>query len=118
VLPAVKGNPAAAYFTLDNPGSSTVTIKAIAVDGVKSAELHHTQGGSMAKVDRLEAQPGTTIKLEPGGLHAMVFGAPATWQPGMTTILVATVDGGQPLTTSLKIEAPGGMDGDMAGMKH
>jgi copper(I)-binding protein len=121
VLPAAKGNPAAAYFTLDNAGTSTVTVTALAVDGAKATELHQSQGGSMAKVDRLEAQPGTTIKLEPGGLHAMVFEPAAKWRPGMTTILVATLAEGKPLTTSLKVEAPGGMgdiSADMDGMKH
>ena len=117
VLPAVKGNPAAAYFTLDNPGTTTVTVKAVAIDGSKAAEIHQTQDGSMAKVDSLEAQPHTTIKLEPGGLHAMVFGPSGKWKPGMTTMLVATLADGKTLTTKLKVEAPGGMD-DMAGMGH
>jgi copper(I)-binding protein len=117
VLPAVKGNPAAAYFTLDNAGTSAVVLKAIAVDGAKAAEIHQTQGGSMAKVDLLEAQGGTTIKLEPGGLHAMVFGPSDAWRPGMTATLVGTLADGKTLTAPLKIEAPGGM-GDMEGMGH
>ncbi|WP_423142560.1 copper chaperone PCu(A)C [Parablastomonas sp. CN1-191] len=108
VLPAVKGNPAAAYFTLDNASTATVAIKHVAVDGAKAAELHHTMGGSMAKVDRLEAEPRTTVKLEPGGIHVMVFDPPASWQAGGTAMLVATLEDGKTLTAPLKIEPAGG----------
>lgn len=113
VLPAVAGNPAAAYFTLVNNGRSTTSVAGIAIEGAETAEIHRTQGGSMAKVDRLEIHPGTEIEFAPGGLHLMVFKLKAGLKPGDTAAMTLNFADGDKLSVPLTVAAPGEGMGDM-----
>lgn len=115
VLPAVKGNPAAAYFTLANTSSSKAAIGAASVDGAQSAEIHQTQGGQMVKIDKLEADPGTTLKFQPGGLHVMVFGLKSEPAPGATVEMTLTFADGDKMSAPLTVQAAGATD-TMGGM--
>lgn len=107
VLPAVKGNPAAAYFTLSNTSTGKATIAAASIDGADSAEIHQTQNDQMIKVDRIEADPGTTLKFAPGGLHVMVFGLKSDPAPGSKVEMTLTFGDGDKLSTPLTVEAAG-----------
>ena len=120
VLPAVKGNPAAAYFTLSNGGQGTVSVAAVAVTGAGKTEVHQTVGGTMSKVDSLDIDPGTTVKLEPGALHVMAFELDPKLAAGGTTEVTVTFADGDKLSAPLKIEARGAaMEGmDHGGMNH
>ena len=115
VLPAVKGNPAAAYFALANGGKGTVSIAAVTIDGAGKAEVHQTMGGSMSPVDRIDIEPGTTIKLEPGGLHVMAFDVEPRLEAGQRTELTVTFADGDKLSAPLRIEARGEAMEGMAG---
>ena len=112
-LPAVAGNPAAAYFTLTNDSRATTAVAAVAVAGAQSAEIHQTMGGSMGKVDRLESDPGTRLEFMPGGLHVMVFGLKPALQPGDKVELTLTFAGGDKLSAPLTVEPAGGGTGDV-----
>jgi len=119
VLPAVKGNPGAAYFTLANSGEKAVTIAAIAVDGAAKAEMHQTTGGQMAPVDKAEVAPGAALKFAPGGYHVMLFELDPKLAAGGTAEITVTFADGDKLSAPLTIEAAGGSDhamGDMGGM--
>ena len=118
VLPAVKGNPAAAYFTLANGGKGTVSVAAIAVAGAGKAEIHQTIGGSMSKVDSVAIDPGTSIKFEPGALHVMLFDLDPKLAPGAEAEVTVTFADGDKLSAPLKVEARGAAADDMAGMDH
>lgn len=107
ILPAVAGNPGAAYFSLVNAGRTTTTISAIAIAGTTSTEIHQTQGGSMGKVDRIESDPGTRIAFAPGGLHVMVFGVPSSLKPGQTIGMTIRFADGAKLAVPLTAKAPG-----------
>jgi periplasmic copper chaperone A len=107
ILPAVAGNPGAAYFTVVNDGRTTTTISAIAIAGTTSTEIHQTQGGSMGKVDRIETDPGTRIAFAPGGLHVMVFGVPSSLKPAQTIGMTISFADGAKLTVPLTAKAPG-----------
>jgi periplasmic copper chaperone A len=117
VLPAVKGNPAAAYFTLDNQGKDTASIAALTIAGVGKAEMHQTMGGEMKPVDRIDVEPKTSIKFEPGKLHVMAFELDGKLKAGETTELTVTFTDGDKLSAPLTIEAAGAAAGGMEHMR-
>lgn len=113
VLPAVKGNPGAAYFTLTNGGSAPASLAAIYIEGSARAEMHETNGNSMAPLTALEVKPGETVKFEPGGKHVMVFELEDKVAVGATIEATLTFADGDKLSAPLKVEPVGGGHGDM-----
>lgn len=107
VLPAVKGNPAAAYLSLANNSDQAVTVAGASVDAGNSAEIHETRDGKMASVDHVELEPGTTVKFERGGLHIMVFGLRPEVAAGNTAEVTLTFSDGDKISVPLKVEAAG-----------
>jgi len=117
MLPAVSGNPGAAYFALDNESNSTVSIATVAIDGVGKTEIHQTMGGQMKPVDRVDVEPKTVIKFERGGLHVMAFELDGKLKAGDTAEMTITFTDGDKVSAPLKIEAMGA-DAGMGGMEH
>ena len=115
VLPAVKGNPGAAYFTIDNRTGTAVAVTSVAIDRAAKAEIHQTQGGTMTPVERLEAAPGKSVEFTPGGMHIMVFDLDPNLLAGGTAKLTVTFADGEKLAVPLTVEPAGGA---MAGMEH
>lgn len=115
VLPAVAGNPGAAYFQINNSAGASTVIAGISIDGSAKTEVHQTIGDTMTKVDQVEIAPSTSIKFEPGALHVMVFELASTLKPGAKTELTVTFADGDKVSAPLKIEAAGG---GMGGMEH
>jgi copper(I)-binding protein len=113
VLPAVAGNPGAAYFQIDNSAGANVALSAIAINGASKAEVHQTTGDTMLKVDTVEIAPSTSIKFEPGHLHVMVFDLAPQLKAGGSTEMTLTFADGDKISTPLKIEAAGGGMGAM-----
>jgi periplasmic copper chaperone A len=115
VMPAVKGNPGAAYFILANGGDAIASVAAVSIAGVGRAEMHETRGGAMAPLPELALQPGETARFERGGKHVMAFEIADTVKPGGTAELTLTFAGGDKVSSPLKVETVGGA---MAGMDH
>jgi copper(I)-binding protein len=113
VLPAIAGNPGAAYFQVDNSAGADIVLAAIAINGAEKTEIHQTAGSTMAKVDSVEIAPSTSIKFEAGQLHVMVFNLSAGLKPGGTTEMTIIFADGDKATATLKIEAAGGGMGSM-----
>lgn len=111
-MPAVMGNPAAAYFTLSNGGEKSATLAAVSIDAAESAEMHETTGGSMAPLKSLEIKGGESVRFEAGGKHVMAFGVKPDLSPGGTVEITLTFADGDKLSAPLKVDAPGsgGMD--------
>lgn len=107
LLPVVAGNPGAAYFVIDNQSSNTVSIAAVAIDGVGKTEVHQTMGGEMKPVDRLDVEPKVAMKFERGGLHVMAFEVDGKLKAGDTTEMTITFTDGDKISVPLKIEAMG-----------
>ena len=107
VLPAVTGNPGAAYFQIDNSAGANIAVAAIAINGATKTEIHQTSGDTMTKVDSVEIAPSTSIKFEPGQLHVMVFEPSSTLKAGGTTEMTITFADGDKTSAPLKIEAAG-----------
>lgn len=119
LLPAVKSNPAAVYFRLENRGAKPVTLAAVAVSRAAMAEMHETKGGSMAKLTQLEIKPGETVEFKPGGMHVMVFGLDPVVGPGVPVEITLIFADGDKISAPLRLEVPGAGtmdDGGMAGM--
>lgn len=127
VLPAVPGNPGAAYFTLDNQSSEAVSIASITVDGAGKSEIHTasngainratggTSSGRMTPVTRADAAPRTRLEFEPGKLHVMLFDL-GTLKPGTETELTMTFSDGDKLSVPAKVETMAASA--MGGMQH
>lgn len=118
ILPAVSGNPAGAYFTVENNGDKSVSIASIAIDGVGKAEMHETKGGQMKPVDRLDVAAKSAVKFERGGLHVMGFDLDSKLKAGGITEMTVTFSDGDKVSAPLKLEAMGAAtaDHDMSGM--
>ena len=117
VLPAVPGNPGAAYFALGNQSKGTVAITGVAVAGAGKTEIHTPD---MKMVDRAEAEAGTTLTFEPGKVHVMVYDVAPSLKPGSKAELTVMFADGDKLAVQAKVEGAGaaamaGMDG-MASM--
>lgn len=95
-LPAVTGNPAAAYFTVHG-GSEKAVLVAVSAKFAVRAELHESmkhdmktmpgmnmgEGAMMMEPVRdIPIQPGDTITFEPGGKHVMLFDIAPTLKAG------------------------------------
>jgi len=120
VLPAVTGNPGAAYFTLANQGNAPAVISTVAIDGAAQAEMHETTGTSMQPLPTVAIRAGGSAIFAPGGKHVMVFSLAPRLAPGTSTQITLTFSDGSKLSGPLKIEAAGASAsdmGDMAGMK-
>ncbi|MGY6501880.1 MAG: copper chaperone PCu(A)C [Acidimicrobiales bacterium] len=77
-LPA--GAHTAAYLTITNRGDVDDRLVAVRTDAGERVELHETQSGDdglmrMVEQDGIDVPARTTVELEPGGLHVMIFDA-------------------------------------------
>ncbi len=104
VLPAVPGNPGAAYFALDNQSKDTVAIINIAVAGAGKAEIHTPD---MKIVDHAEAEPSTTLTFEPGKVHVMVYDVAPDLKAGGEAELTLVFGDGEKVSVPAKIQGAG-----------
>ena len=111
VLPAVKGNPAAAYFRLSNTSAEPAVIAAVDVAGAGMAMMHQTAtNGGRSSMDMMEnpaVKPGATIEFAPGGKHVMITDIPEDWAPGATVEMTLIFSDGDKLSAPLKVLAAG-----------
>ena len=113
-LPAVKGNPGAAYFTLHG-GEKHRTLVKITSPFVGNAEMHDmkTENGMAMMVPiegGLPVPKGATISFQSGGKHVMLFDLKAGLKAGDTIALSFTFKDGQTSQITATAEAPGGGD--------
>ncbi len=110
VLPAVKGNPGAAYFSIFNGTDTEVSIAAVSIRGAGKAQIHRSSGGSMTKLDAVSIKPTWTQRFFPGARHVMAFDLDPKLAPGGKTEMTLTFANGEMVSIPLRIEAAGGMD--------
>ena len=85
-LPAVAGQPAAAYFTLHG-GSRDARLVRIESAVAGKTEMHQSMTGAramstMAPITHVDIPARGTVAFAPGGTHAMLFGLEAAITPG------------------------------------
>jgi copper(I)-binding protein len=110
VLPAVKGNPGAALFSITNGSGQPTTLAAVHIDGAGKTEMHETKGGKMEPLNWVQLNAGETVRFERGGKHVMVFDVTEKLAAGGSTEMTLTFSGGDKLSTPVAIEAAGGGD--------
>ena len=70
--------PSAGYLTIYNESNEDFEIYTVKSNDFKKVELHQsvTKSGktSMQKLEKLKIRANDEIKLEPGGIHLMLFG--------------------------------------------
>jgi periplasmic copper chaperone A len=108
VLPAVKGNPGAAYFSVFNGSKAEVALVAVAIEGAGKAEMHRSAGGAMEKLAEVAIKPTWTQRFIPGARHVMAFDLDPGLQAGGTTEVTLIFADGDKLSAPLAIEGPGG----------
>ncbi len=111
VLPAVAGNPGAAYLLLDNQSKDIISVAAVAIEGAGKTELHTAD---MKVADHAEAEPGTTLAFAPGQLHVMVYSLDSKLVAGGETELTVVFSDGDKLSVPAKVQAAG--EAAMGGM--
>jgi periplasmic copper chaperone A len=111
VLPPVRGNPAAAYFTITNGGDTPVAIAAANVTGAGMAMLHTTTtrdgAAAMTHVADVPVPPGESLSFAPGGLHVMVEDLPAGMTAGSQSEITLTFAGGDKVSFPAEVRAAG-----------
>ena len=109
-LPAVRGRPGAAYFTLRG-GDRPARLVRITADRAERIELHETRtiGGvmRMAALGETQVPAGATIAFGPGGRHAMLFGLDPVLRPGDRVRLTFSFEQAPPVTVQADVRAPG-----------
>ncbi len=109
-LPAVKGNPAVAYFTLHG-GQGDTALLSVTSPAVVRSELHEsmTSGGmaAMAPIDRVPLPAGGEIEFKPGGKHVMLFDISPSVEAGGTIPLVFTFANNDRIQIAAPVIAPG-----------
>jgi periplasmic copper chaperone A len=111
VLPAVRGNPGAVYFTVHNGSAKDETIAGAEVKGAKEAMIH--QSMKVAGMSEMHEMPGAlvpakgTLAFAPGGLHVMAIDLDDTLSKGGTTDVTLTFGSGEKKVFPAEILAAG-----------
>jgi copper(I)-binding protein len=113
-LPAVQGNPGAAYFTLRS-NHTPMRILGISSPQIQRIELHESEmeGGRM-RMGPLEDNSFTTQGLkvfEEGGPHAMLFGIAPEVRAGGTVRMTFDFDNAPDVTVDVPVQTAGGPGG-------
>lgn len=85
-LPAVPGQPAAAYFTIHGGRTAKTLVKMESALAART-EMHQNMRGmqgmtSMAPLDHFDIPADATVQFKPGGDHAMLSGLDPAIKPG------------------------------------
>ena len=111
-LPAVSGQPAAAYFTIQG-GRRAKTLVRIESALAAKAEMHQNMRGMagmmrMAPLDHVDVPAGATVVFRPGGNHAMLFGLDPAVVPGTAVPIRFGFSDGTTTEAEAKTVAAGG----------
>jgi len=85
-LPAVPGQPAAAYFTIQGGRGDKKLVRMESALAART-EMHASMKGmdgmaTMAPLDHVDVPAGGTVKFKPGANHAMLIGLDPVVKPG------------------------------------
>jgi copper(I)-binding protein len=110
-LPAVAGNPGAAYVTLHG-GSKDTNLLSVSAKVAVRTELHESMKGhegmmTMAPIQAVPVPAGGTVAFEPGGTHVMLFDITPKLQPGEKAPITLTLADGKAVTVEAIVVAAG-----------
>ena len=104
MLPAVKGNPGALYFDVKNDSDKNRVIRAVAIAGAGSTEMHTAD---MQMITQLTVPPKATAGFKPGGEHVMAMDLADTVVAGGQAEVTATFVGGDKVSFQAAVRAAG-----------
>ncbi len=107
---------AAGYMTFRNEGAVADRLVSAATPSARTVELHEsTVTDGIMRMRPLPGgiaiPPGATVRLEPGGLHAMLIGPAGPLTRGSRVPLTLRFERGGEVTVELAVEAPGARGG-------
>lgn len=110
--------PAAAYFNI-HAGADPIVLRDVLTDEAVRLEMHEsvTRDGvvSMNRIDRIEVPAHSTVKLEPGGKHIMLWTInPQALEDGKMTFTFVFSNGERVLVDA-PVQKPGGGAANAAG---
>jgi copper(I)-binding protein len=98
------------YLTLINRGKTADTLVAVSSPAADSVEIHETRMvDGMARMRPradIALAPGSTVKLEPNGIHLMLVGLRAPLTAGSTLPLTLEFRGAGRVTIEATVENP------------
>jgi len=113
-LPAVQGNPGAAYFTL-RANKTPMRLLGVSSPQIQRIELHESEmAGGRMRMGPLEDNSfgAEGVKtFEEGGAHAMLFNINPAVQPGGTLRITFDFDNAPDVTMDVPVESAGGTGG-------
>lgn len=113
-LPAVAGNPGAAYFTL-RTNHTPMRLLGVSSPQIQRIELHESEmaGGRMRMGPIQDTSfPAEGVKVfEEGGPHAMLFGINPAVRAGSTVRINFEFDNAPDVSVDVPVETAGGMGG-------
>ena len=110
-LAAVKGNPAAAYFTVHG-GPVDATIIAVSSDVSIRSEMHESMTAasmaSMRPLASVRVPALTDVPFAPGGRHVMLYGMnPGIVRGGRPVLLTVTFSDGHRISRKARVFGAG-----------
>ncbi|NYT42889.1 copper chaperone PCu(A)C [Sphingomonas sp. R-74633] len=110
-LPAVAGQPGAAYFTVQG-GAAQDTLLAVSTPAAIRAELHESMKGDhgmmqMAPLKDVAVPAGGKLEFAPGGRHVMLFSIGPAVKPGQKIPLTLSFASGKALRLEAKVVGAG-----------
>ena len=113
-LPAVQGNPGAAYFTL-RTNRTPMRLLGVSSPQIQRIELHESEmaGGRMRMgplQDNSFTAEGVKVFAE-GGSHAMLFGIDPAVRAGGTVRINFDFDSAPDVSVDVPVESAGGIGG-------
>ena len=110
----------AAYMSINNQRETAITINGISSPDFESAEVHRTvinEGvARMLHIEQLEIPANGNVKLEPGGLHLMLFNPERTLTAGDTVTL--TIHLGNDTCLTVRVDVLRQVNGDPMHQHH
>ena len=109
-LGAVRGRPAAAYFTIHG-GPTARTLINVTTDVTLRSEMHETMArGSMSSMTPLASiiiPADAAVAFKPGGRHVMLFDVNPGITPGSAITLTLTFGDGTRIVQDAKVVGAG-----------
>ncbi len=110
-LPAVKGQPGSAYFTVHG-GMAADRLVLVTADYAVRSEMHESvQAGGMMTMKPLDAgvavPAAAEVAFKPGGKHVMLFDLRPDLKPPATMPLNLSFASGTTLTIQATLQMPG-----------
>ncbi|WHU00914.1 copper chaperone PCu(A)C [Sphingomonas sp. NIBR02145] len=110
-LPAVAGQPGAAYFTVRG-GATADTLLAVSSRAALKAELHESMKGdhgmmAMEPLKDVAVPAGGKLEFAPGGRHVMLFSIGPAVKPGQKVPLQLSFASGKTLQIDAQVVGAG-----------